>query len=71
MFLRGSIQLGAVFSFIRVSVYKITPGKCEICVMLKSFPDMSVMMEHIHVVKTSVIAGLTVTILKYLRSVSW
>lgn len=68
--LRGLVQLGALFCFSSVSTYEITPSKCEVCVMLKLFPVTSIMLEHIRIVKTSVIAELTVTIFKYLSSAS-
>lgn len=65
-FLCGSVQLGTVFRFTHVSAYK-----CEICVMLTLFPNLSGMMEYIHIVKVGVPEELTRTILKYLSPVSW
>lgn len=68
---RGSVRQRAVFSFIHASTNKVTHSKCEVGVMPKSLPTMSFVMAHAHVVKTSVMEELTVTILKYLHSVSW
>ena len=71
VFLRDSVQLGAVFCFTSVSVYKISHSKCEIHVMLTLFPNISIVLEDICIFKISVIAELTVTMLKYLSSASW
>lgn len=70
MFLGGSVQPGAVSCSTRVSAFKVTHCKCEILVTLKLFPNMSVTMGHIHIVKAGVLEELTVAVLKYLRSVS-
>lgn len=61
---------GCSFCFTHVSPYTVTPSTCEIRVMFKSFPNLSIMRQHTHVIKTSVTEELTVTILKYPHSVS-
>lgn len=71
VFLCDSVQLGAVFCFTSVSVYKISHSKCEIHAVLSLFPNISIMLEGICIFKVSVIAELSVTILKYLSGASW
>ena len=63
VFLRGSVQLRAVFCSTSVSVWSITHSQCEIHVILTLFPNVSIMLENICILETSVIVKLTVTTL--------
>ena len=63
VFLRGSVQLSAVFCSTSVSVCSITHSQCEIHVILTLFPNVSIMLESICILETSVIVELTVATL--------
>ena len=63
MFLPGSVQLSAVFCSTSVSVCSITHSQCEIHVILTLFPNVSIMLESICILETSVIVELTVATL--------
>ena len=61
VFLRGSVQLSAVVCSASVSVCSITHSQCEIHVILTLLPDVSIMLENICILETSVTVELTVT----------
>lgn len=62
-FLNGSLQLGALSVFIHLVFLEKQSciSKCEIPIILKLFPNISVVLEQIHIFKMSVIAELAVS----------